>query len=215
MPNNISNACPACEYERGHAGLPVPVADGMMCRDCGTSWKEVGSSAAHSVKQQPEVSDTPRQGIIDSRIFETSGDDHPPYESEKETVFDGLFAKPVVRQFAPVCAIVLILVASGYFLSELFTKQSIQISEIEMRQQVNSRGGKVVTVQGLIMNDTQAGKRIPKISIVLRQTNGQEITRWYHQSALTRLKPGAAARFSSSIQSDYESAMYAEAVFVD
>ena len=90
----------------------------------------------------------------------------------------------------------------------------VQIMQVELREQHNSQGDKVFTVQGILENDSQIEHLIPNITIVLRQTDGHVVHKWYHRSSLASLKAGAKVRFMSSVQHDNPLVAYAEADFV-
>ena len=89
----------------------------------------------------------------------------------------------------------------------------LQIGQIELQEQINSRGDKVFTVRGHMTNSSTTGQKIPKISIVLRQVNGHEVYRWQHNSPSPVLRGGGKASFASSVQHDNPLIAYAEAAF--
>lgn len=216
-------SCPQCEYERNTSGQPVERDGEMQCLDCGSSWRVFGTRHSGSVENIQKVD--PIKEIkkkLRKNPYKTEAeDDQQPQEFKPD-----LKTTPKSERYMPglgvmiSCFAVFVMFGSLYFGVNYLKQQnhyvssdSLYIGEVAVEEQVRRNGSKVFTVKGLVANPTAGSKPIPTIAIILRQTNGKEITRWHYTSSLASLKAGAKSRFASSIQYDTPIVAYAEAVF--
>jgi hypothetical protein len=218
-------ACPACEYERNSKGRPIERDGQMECLECGASWREFDSEAiilkAKPFGQKAATSKTRTRHLADQVSF------HVNEEPVSETPFLASSVQ-TVSSYTPglgtmmACFSALLLFA-GLYLGITFLQHGpsevaqradkLQIGEIKLEEQVRRNGEKVFTVKGLVSNPTGVAKPIPRIAIILRKQNGNEITRWYYKSTMPALNSGGKSRFATSIQYDTPIVAYAEAVF--
>ena len=229
-------ACPACEYERGHRGKPSVQGNTATCLDCGTSWKELGTKPQLSVQKESSAGDKfnapvdPR--VFNNRHFETQNSDSKPahfvFDKQSQNATSWPSARQGVVHSWRNAAVAICFLVSGFAGWSLFggtmlngmsnfaspwTK--VRIEDVVMREVRNSRGNRVITVEGALSNAASSGQTVPTIEIILRRANGQEIHRWLHNPPLAKMKPQSNARFVSSIQHDNARIAYAEAEFVD
>lgn len=207
-------SCPACEYERNSHGQPVRHNGEMQCLDCGSTWREFGTSlvAAQEMpkSEQPKAPlDNLKSGFSSKpRIAE-----NPIFNQAKRSYKPGLGTMMSCLGAA--------LLFAGVYVTMLFLqtehpqqiRDNLYISEVQIEEQVRRNGEKVFTVKGLVANPTALSKTIPPIAIILRKQNGNEITRWYYNSSLASLQAGGKSRFATSIQYDTPIVATAEAVF--
>lgn len=218
-------ACPACEYERNTKGRPVEHEGQMECLECGATWREFDSDAialkAKPFGQKPQSAKTRTRQLaeqISFQVVEEPVSEEPFLASAGQKVSS--YTPGLGTMMAGFSALLLF---AGLYLGISFLEQGpaeiahradkLQIGEIKLEEQVRRNGEKVFTVKGLVTNPTQASKPIPRIAIILRKQNGNEITRWYYKSTMPSLGSGAKSRFATSIQYDTPIVAYAEAVF--
>jgi len=214
MNRNQQTACPACEYERNATGRPVERNGQMECLDCGSKWRVFGT-----LNQQKQTPATP---VVDELTYARvtapflSGNEPEPV-NEKTTRRQSLIPGTgiAVSAFA-----VFALFACLFFGVQFLQSQTkpaelntLNIAEVEIKEQIRRNGEKVFTVEGIVSNPTNTSMPIPPIAIILRQKNGDEIFRWHYTSSLSSLEAGAMSRFASSVQYDTPIVAYAEAVF--
>ncbi len=215
MAHKNETACPACEYEKNTHGRPVENNGQMQCLDCGSTWRVFGTASplAFGTLKKP-ITQTSTKELAQQVSFSVSKPE-PSFISQ----INPHKYKPGLGMVISCFAIFIL--AMGIFLGLQFFKPSQQvlvadrlnISDIKIDEQVRRNGDKVFTVTGLVSNPSVKAKPIPPIAIILRQKNGDEITRWHYNSSLAALLPGRKSRFASSIQYDTPIVAYAEAVF--
>lgn len=216
-------ACPVCEYEKGSLGKPVSREGQMECLECGSTWRVFGTRnpVASETALKPDVIRELKEKLRHQQFDVASSENRISEPKGKSAGFASN-----VKSYAPglgmliSCLAVLICFVAVFLGMQLLDSNSIRaqnkalyIGEIELDEQVRRNSSKVFTVRGLVGNPSDVSKPIPVIEIILRKTNGEEITRWYYNSSLASLKPGAKSRFASSIQYDTPAVAYAEAVF--
>ncbi len=218
MANNPQPSCPTCEYHHGTSGRPVTGSDKITCLDCGNSWKEFGATRETAQKSIPApVSNKP---AIDARVFKQRQDldkvhKIPVVNGRKKVDLPKTTVKTVLIAASMICVAVLLTSLVGRVVFQHLDDRPLQIGQVKLQERVNSRGHRVFTVEGQLTNRSTTGQKIPKISIVLRQTNGHEVYRWHHNSPLPILRGGGEAKFASSVQHDNPLIAYAEAIFED
>ena len=211
-------SCPSCEYERASRGKAVPAVDFWQCLDCGNTWKEYGGNGNNLLT----ASSRETKILALRKLARTNRDHKPPPTSQSENTQEAHSPAGTLAGtfFMPVAAVALLLAIGIGSLSWHLNqpplemrKAGISLSEVVLKEQISHDGSKIITVRGLVENRTGKTGRIPPIAIILRQTDGGEIFRWRHTSAMPVLQPGSKSRFSSSIQYDTPAIAYAEAVF--
>lgn len=211
--NKIS--CPACEYERNSHGQPVEKNGQMQCLDCGSTWRVFGtasnlsSETLKNVKKKNQVKQLAEQVSFKVHELEPSAISKLNLKDYKPGLGIIISCFAIFILFAGIFTGVQMLKPQ----QQVFVSDQLNISEIEIEEQVRRNGQKIFTVTGLVSNPTSDSKSVPPIAIILRQKNGDEITRWYYNSSLVALLPGRKSRFASSIQYDTPIVAYAEAVF--
>ena len=208
MSELVGMACPVCEYQHGNPGKPVAHNGEMRCLSCGSSWKQFTNSVPVA-NQDNEVS---KSGDADS-----SGVSSGPHTNINADEY--LERKnPAIRpaSFAVMAGLAMLIVSIGVTLIFLGNGNSenagLHVADIRFEEMVHS-GGKVVRVKGVIENSGAESEIVPRVALVLRKANGSELTRWYYNSSVAKLQPGARTRFVSSIQYDTPFIASVEAMF--
>ena len=80
--------------------------------------------------------------------------------------------------------------------------KGLHVADVKFEEVVRGGLGKVVRVKGTISNSGERPEIVKRVAIVLRKSNGNELTRWYYKSPVVKLAPGGKTRFVSSIQYD-------------
>ncbi len=198
LSNNLQSACPACEYRQGGSGRPVLKDGTMHCLECGNSWKEFSSvtfgakpmvlhNNSESAAEPDDVSINSHNSTASYRLA-----DKTPKSGIVPTVLASLLL------VAGVTAVVVFL-QSGLKVGE---PEGLHVAELNFEELVRGNQGKVVRVKGTISNDGPGSETVGRLAIVLRKSNGSELTRWYYNSPIRKLSPGGKTRFVSSIQYD-------------
>ncbi|MEM9278135.1 MAG: hypothetical protein AAGA76_06150 [Pseudomonadota bacterium] len=195
-------SCPTCEYERASPGKPVSRDGKMHCLECGNSWKEfsnlvVDVKAPLSLPQEPEAEEG--FGQVDPAF---------PGAANSKSGMTGLMAAIflLVSGIAGLLAFLQFNVPDGQ-------QKGLHVANIQFEEIIRGNRGKVVQVKGVISNSGAESKALPRLAIILRKSNGNELTRWYYRSPVLQLKPGGESRFVSSIQSDFPVIASVEALF--
>ncbi|MEM9332415.1 MAG: hypothetical protein AAGA53_13885 [Pseudomonadota bacterium] len=200
----MSATCPSCEYERGTSGKPVAENGQMRCLSCGNVWKEYNDVRLLEIKKEALL--RPEQV--------------PPAHSLSSPGFVPLAVNSGKKGIASVLIVSTLFVA-GIGLSLLFfalnpfvgEKKGLDLSGLTFEELARGGRGKVIRVRGVIENAGVSTARVPRLAIILRKSNGRELTRWYYQSPIGVLKPGSKTRFVSSIQYNNPVIASVDAVF--
>lgn len=196
-------ACPVCEYERGEPGKPIARNNEMHCLSCGSSWKQFTNSLS-SVKSSKDEQKLGRDNYIDVT-------EEPDVSVSRFSNSSNRTASYAI--LAGMAALVLCIGATMAFLGSGVTeKKGLHVADIRFEELVRN-GGKVVRVNGTIENSSSNAEVVPRVALVLRKTNGSELTRWYYNSPVAKLHPGARTRFVSSIPYDTPFIASVEALF--
>jgi hypothetical protein len=202
----------------------VPDGDRIKCLDCGSIWKEFSGQGII----RPEVKDEKRAATIRelrelARRKESVANPEPVFlhSADPEPAQHIPELQPKTKTMAAPFVLAAILLVSGVAATLWFMGLSnpnipsdkIALHGIQLKEKIGRNGAKIITVHGTVINGTAESKSVPPIAIILRQTDGGEIFRWRHSSAMPVLQPGTKSRFASSIQYDTPSVAYAEAVF--
>ncbi|MEM7214701.1 MAG: hypothetical protein AAF423_04085 [Pseudomonadota bacterium] len=197
-------ACPACEYERGRPGKPVLEADGLHCLECGNRWKDLNDTVVFS-----------RKSVMLAGLG--AGSTLAGHTLSESRIGD--FSKPRGALPGMVALAFLFLLGVGVVYAFLlgsgpgFEQEGLRVAELEFEELVRTGRGKVVRVTGTIENSGNSAETVPSVTLVLRQSNGQELTRWNYRSPVVKLRPGRKTRFISSIQNDAPVIASVEALF--
>ena len=205
-----TNACPACEYKHGTKGKPVYSQGAFICLSCGNEWKEV---------IQLERSSSTRSGLVEAKPAKWTTSDQPYYSTEN---LERHKAKHTKSQSGLVgVSLAVLLLFAGVIASYLYltggqvspVEKGVHVSELNFEEIIRQNRGKVVQVKGTILNTDNRSKQIKRLALILRKSNGSELTRWYYTSPVMKLSPGAKTQFVSSIQYDTPIIASVDAVF--
>ncbi|MEO0328051.1 MAG: hypothetical protein AAF217_05575 [Pseudomonadota bacterium] len=78
----------------------------------------------------------------------------------------------------------------------------LQLTDIRFRELIGRNQQKVVRVEGVIANNSQDLQKVPRITLSLKQGNGEDVFQWYYQPSIQQLSPGKKSLFASSILSN-------------
>ena len=182
----------------------------MHCLDCGNTWKELSAllpgpgnstfSRPVAVAADASVDSEMRAGVADAvaRDYRKDG---------KSGTLPMLLA---------VFILVLGVGATYLFLTRIQVQpaeKGLHVADLRFEELVRGNLGKVVRVKGVISNSGNQPELVKRLAIVLRKSNGSELTRWYYSSPVVKLAPGGKTRFVSSIQYDTPVIASVEALF--
>ena len=213
MPADPNLTCPSCDFDKARSGKAVAMeGDRYSCLECGSTWRELGSSSATISKALPAQNHAPEAhtelGFTGQELF--AGTPHS----------GGLSLRMIAggATFTVAVAVVFLALSTGIFHFGGWGNRSLdaaQISGVELMRQKNASGAQVFRVRGNLENPTRASVVMPRILITLRAANGEEIVEWLHNTPVHELGANSKVQFVSAIQHDNPLAAYAEARFLD
>lgn len=214
--------CPACDYDCGTSGKPQQDGDQFRCLDCGATWRELDASSI-VVKLEKQNQSQSTKNEFHKPLFEMNdgelGGSGANYSDKSKTVRGYFYAGMAAAVFTACLTVSNFFVQSltqsdiDYTLTGSIQRDTLYIDDIQLNERVRPKGEKVFTVQGVIMNETGREKLVPRIVIILRKQNGDEVFRWHYKSPLALLTDGRKLRFSTSVQYDTPLALIADAKF--
>ena len=208
--NINTNACPACEYKYGTRGRPVSSHGSLVCLSCGNEWKEV----SHLQCRTSTVSGLP---ATNQRKVNLETQTVSEYANVEQKTYKPQASKsgPVGVLFAAMLLLAGVVGTYAYMSTNLnpYAAKGVFVSNLHFEEIVRHNQGKVVQVRGTILNSDDRSNPINRLALILRKSNGSELTRWYYTSPVTKLSPGGKTQFVSSIQYDTPIIASVDAVF--
>ncbi len=193
----------------------------MWCRDCGTSWRDLGKAANKSETINAQLFQVQQNTGID-QLSAISGDiltrKTGDAVSEKRNSHGRRFGLAAMAGFVLLVCLMAGLFALGSLATDPVVAKGIHrgglsISGVRLEETVRRSGVRIYKVHGVIENTTERGLATPRIAIALLAPGGKKLVHWYYSPPVSTVGGKRKLRFSSAVQHDTAFADNVEVTF--
>lgn len=169
----------------------------MVCLSCGNRWKELSDGPVSLGDIWREDTNLQSAKMVIPDEMKKSHVVYGAAESPKHSWLSGVILS--------IGLLISGIVATTNFMEHKTNKlntRGLKVADLQFEELVRQNLGKVVRVSGTIANTGTDSYPVTRLALILKKSNGSELTRWYYNSPVAKLAPGGKTRFVSSIHYD-------------